>query len=246
MNDVLRVENATKSFSTSKEPIHVIKNLNFTVKKNEIFCIMGPSGSGKSTLLSLLAGLDIPTSGKIFLNNINLSTLTEDEKAKLRSTEIGFIFQDFQLLKNLNALENVALPLLLNEKQKEKDAWEKANVLLKEVGMESRTTHFPTSLSGGEAQRVAIARSFANNPQILFADEPTANLDSKNSENILSLIQKLHSLHKSTIILVTHDPKVASIANRVMRLTDGEIESITTNKNPKLVSKQIPKTKGKK
>ena len=186
---------------------------------------MGPSGSGKTTLLGLLAGLDTPSRGSVLLDGANLTTMTEDERAQLRGEKVGFIFQSFQLIPTLTALENVQVPL---ELQGDSRAGARAREVLDRVGLADRLHHFPTQLSGGEQQRVAIARAFANAPRILFADEPTGNLDGGTGSRIVELLESLNRESGATIVLVTHDTAVAARANRTIRLRDGVIVSDTS------------------
>jgi putative ABC transport system ATP-binding protein len=228
---MLTFQSVHKSFKGSNESINVVKNVDFKVDQGEFVAIIGPSGSGKSTLLGLAAGLDKPDNGQILLDGVSLSELSEDQLANLRSSKIGFIFQNFQLLPNLTAIENVAVPLMVSSSLSEKEIYNKSRELLKSVHMEHREKHFPLQLSGGEEQRIAIARSFINDPKILFADEPTANLDSKNGEIVMQLLQDLNKKKGSTLIVVTHDLTVARLADRILEMKDGElIESKTSKK----------------
>ncbi len=186
--------------------------------------IVGPSGSGKTTLLGLSAGLDQPTSGEVVLNNINLNPLTEDQRAEVRNKHVGFVFQTFQLVPTLTAVENVMVPLELRGEASNK-VRERALELLNEVGLGERSHHYPTQLSGGEQQRVAVARAFINNPKILFADEPTGNLDSETGEHIENLIFDLNRKEGTTLVLVTHDLELAEKCDRVIKLKNGEVDS---------------------
>ncbi|MCG9873989.1 MAG: ABC transporter ATP-binding protein [Leptospiraceae bacterium] len=232
---MLKFQSVSKSFKGSNESIDVVKNVEFLVKEGEFVAIVGPSGSGKSTLLGLAAGLDKPDKGKIHLDGVSLGDLSEDELANLRSTKVGFIFQNFQLLPNLTAIENVAIPLMVSSNLSEKEILTKSRDLLVSVHMEHRENHFPLQLSGGEEQRIAIARSFINDPKILFADEPTANLDTKNGNIVMELLQKLNRDKGSTLIVVTHDHSVANLADRILEMKDGELkEKFKSNlKSPK-------------
>jgi putative ABC transport system ATP-binding protein len=227
---MLTFQSVHKSFKGSNESINVVKNVDFKVDQGEFVAIIGPSGSGKSTLLGLAAGLDKPDNGQILLDGVSLSELSEDQLANLRSSKIGFIFQNFQLLPNLTAIENVAVPLMVSSSLSEKEIYNKSRELLKSVHMEHREKHFPLQLSGGEEQRIAIARSFINDPKILFADEPTANLDSKNGEIVMQLLQDLNKKKGSTLIVVTHDLTVARLADRILEMKDGEL--IESKYNP--------------
>ncbi|MCB1158661.1 MAG: ABC transporter ATP-binding protein [Leptospiraceae bacterium] len=221
---MLELKEINKYYTSGDSRLHVLKNINLKVEKGSFIAIMGPSGSGKTTLLGVAAGLDTIDSGEILLNAIPISGKSEEFLCKLRSEKIGFIFQNFQLIKTLTALENVSLPLYIQKKVSEKEALNKANEMLHKVSMEHRAEHFPTQLSGGEEQRIAIARAFVNQPSLLFADEPTGNLDSKNAKNVMDLLQELHKNHLSTLIIVTHDPKVAELADRVYTMQDGVLE----------------------
>lgn len=198
-----------------------MEDINLSVKAGDSIAIVGPSGSGKTTLLGLCAGLDSASSGSVALNGHRLEGLSEDQRAAVRSQEIGFIFQNFQLLPTLTALENVMVPL---ELKKRKDAKQKATELLQQVGLGDRMTHYPTQLSGGEQQRVSIARAFANEPKILFADEPTGNLDTETGELIETLIFDLNKALGTTLILVTHDTDLAAKTNRIIHIKGGKIQ----------------------
>jgi len=213
----------SKSFVSEPEPIEVLKNISFRVRSGEFVAIIGPSGSGKSTLLGIAAGLDKPNTGVVLLDEIDLTGESESSLANVRANKIGFIFQNFQLLPGMNALENVGIPLYLTSNLNEKEILKKSMDLLASVSMSHRANHFPKQLSGGEEQRVAIARSFINEPKIIFADEPTANLDSKNSKVVLDLLLERNKKLNTTLIIVTHDPAVAKLADRVLEMRDGEI-----------------------
>jgi putative ABC transport system ATP-binding protein len=226
--------------------VHNLKNLSITLPRDQLVVLTGPSGSGKSTLLGIAAGLDRADTGDVILDSVKMSGLTEDELAKLRAEKVGFIFQNFQLVKTLNAIENVSLPLIISTKLTEKEIKEKALNLLEKVSLEHRVTHFPSQLSGGEEQRVAIARSFINNPKILFADEPTGNLDSKNGNAVMDMLTALNKENNSTLIVVTHDPKVAALADRILEMENGEIKQRTANPNYSQKSNVKSKKKGKK
>jgi len=220
---VLEFINVSKSFVSEPEPIEVLKNISFRVRSGEFVAIIGPSGSGKSTLLGIAAGLDKPNTGVVLLDEIDLTGESESSLANVRANKIGFIFQNFQLLPGMNALENVGIPLYLTSNLNEKEILKKSMDLLASVSMSHRANHFPKQLSGGEEQRVAIARSFINEPKIIFADEPTANLDSKNSKVVLDLLLERNKKLNTTLIIVTHDPAVAKLADRVLEMRDGEI-----------------------
>ncbi|MCE9500422.1 MAG: ABC transporter ATP-binding protein [Leptospira sp.] len=220
---MLKFEKVNKTYATSESFIEVLKDINFSIKSGEFIAIMGPSGSGKSTLLGIAAGLDYPDSGKVTIDSVEITSESENSLCKLRAEKIGFIFQNFQLIRTLNALENVSLPLLISSKFSEDEIKKKAIGLLENVGLSHRITHYPSQLSGGEEQRVAVARSFMNDPRLLFADEPTGNLDSKNGKHIMELLVNLNKKNKSTLIVVTHDPKVANNADRVLLMDSGRI-----------------------
>ena len=200
----------------------MLRDVSFSIPQGAFVAIVGPSGSGKTTLLGLLAGLDTPTRGKVILDEADLTAMDEDERARLRGEKVGFVFQSFQLISTLTALENVQVPL---ELRGDAHAPERAREILARVGLGDRLDHFPTQLSGGEQQRVAIARAFANSPRILFADEPTGNLDSDTGAHIVELLEVLNRESKTTIILVTHDHTLAARAQRVIRLSDGRVIS---------------------
>ena len=202
----------------------MLRDVSFSIPQGAFVAIVGPSGSGKTTLLGLLAGLDTPTHGQVLLDGADLTAMTEDDRARLRGEKVGFVFQSFQLISTLTALENVQVPL---ELRGESGAGARARELLQRVGLGDRLDHFPTQLSGGEQQRVAIARAFANAPRIMFADEPTGNLDSDTGARIVELLEALNRESKTTIILVTHDLNLASRTQRVIRLSDGRVISDT-------------------
>jgi putative ABC transport system ATP-binding protein len=217
---MIKVNDLGKKVSTEEGELNILRDINFQIAKAESVAITGESGSGKSTLLSLLAGLDQPTSGEITIDEQLLSELDEDGLASFRAQRVGFVFQAFHLLSSLTALENVMLPLDLAG---EDDSKEQALVLLKQVGLEERVTHYPKQLSGGEQQRVAIARAFASNPSILFADEPTGNLDSKTGNHVADLLFKLNKEKNTTLVLVTHDEKLAHRCQHQLVLEAGRL-----------------------
>lgn len=223
MEAVIHLEEICKSYYMGNQELKVLKSINLDVLKNEYVALMGPSGSGKSTLMNILGCLDSLTSGKYILNGHDVSKMTDNELAGIRNMEIGFIFQQFNLLPRLSAVDNVALPLVYAGISK-KDRTDKALEALKMVGLETRSHHKPNELSGGQIQRVAIARALVNNPSILLADEPTGNLDSKTSEEVMDIFGKIQAAG-NTVILVTHEEEIASYAKRVVRLRDGIIES---------------------
>jgi putative ABC transport system ATP-binding protein len=210
----------TKEYRSGDHTLAVLKDVSFQISQGAFVSIIGPSGSGKTTLLGLLAGLDTPTRGQVFIDNVDITSDSEDQRARFRGEKIGFIFQSFQLIPTLTALENVGVPL---ELRGESNAPARARELLNRVGLGDRLDHFPTQLSGGEQQRVAIARAFVNAPRILFADEPTGNLDSDTGAKIVELIEELNRESGSTVIIVTHDPGLAARTGRIIRLSDGRI-----------------------
>ena len=217
---MLVARNLTKSYPSGGGTLTVLHDVSFAVPERAFVAIVGPSGSGKTTLLGLLAGLDTPTSGSVTLDGTNLGTLSEDARARLRGEKVGFVFQSFQLIPTLTALENVQVPL---ELRGDSAAGARARELLRRVGLGEREHHYPTQLSGGEQQRVALARAFVNAPRVLFADEPTGNLDSATGEPIIALIEELNREAGTTVVLVTHDPGLAERASRVIRLGDGVV-----------------------
>ncbi|HEX6981230.1 MAG TPA: ABC transporter ATP-binding protein [Balneolaceae bacterium] len=221
-NPILKVTNLTKKFRSGNHDITVLKHLNFSVEEGTTCAIVGPSGSGKTTLLGLCAGLDRPTAGEVKLNGVKMGRLSEDERAKIRNEYVGFIFQNFQLVPTLTALENVMVPLELRG-MKTTEVKRDAEKLLFDVGLDDRLHHYPSQLSGGEQQRVAIARAFINKPKILFADEPTGNLDTETGLTIEKLLFDLNEDKGTTLILVSHDLSLAEKCGRIIRLKNGAI-----------------------
>ncbi len=221
---ILRVTNLTKTYQSGGRTLTVLDNVSFEIQPGDTFAIVGPSGSGKTTLLGLCAGLDQASSGSVYLNEIRLDSLSEDQRAGVRNQYVGFIFQNFQLLPTLTALENVMVPL---ELRGEKGAQRTAKDLLERVGLGQRGHHYPTQLSGGEQQRVSLARAFANRPKILFADEPTGNLDTETSEKVIDLIFTLNREAGTTLVLVTHDLDLAARTGRIIRIKGGAVVSDT-------------------
>ena len=226
MAKILNVHNLEKSFSSGSKKLVVLHNISFDIEERETFAIVGPSGSGKTTLLGLCAGLDKPDSGSISLCGTELSSLNEDERAILRNRNVGFVFQDFQLFPTLTALENVAVPL---ELQGDKNAVKISEELLEKVGLGDRFHHYPSQLSGGEQQRVAVARAFSNRPSILFADEPTGNLDAETGEKVIQLLFDLNKEAGTTLVIVTHDLELAQKTRHILRLKGGKIISNQTS-----------------
>ncbi len=217
---MLEIKNLHKVYSSGNKEVNVLKDINFKIEKGEIVSIVGPSGSGKTTLLGLCAGLDKATSGSVILSNTPLEPLNEDERAALRNKAVGFIFQNFQLIPTLTALENVMVPL---ELRGEKGSAKKAMDLLEKVGLAERHDHYPTQLSGGEQQRVSLARAFSNDPQILFADEPTGNLDEETGKKVEDLLFKLNEESGTTLVIVTHDLNLAAKTGRIIKLKGGKV-----------------------
>lgn len=217
---ILELRALTKSYLTGAGPLTVLRNITFTLAQGATCSILGPSGSGKTTLLGLAAGLDLPTSGSVLLNDIDLAELSEDERARVRNELVGFVFQNFQLIPTLTALENVTVPI---ELRGDRSARSLGLELLQRVGLAQRRDHYPAQLSGGEQQRVALARAFINRPKILFADEPTGNLDAETSRTVIEMMLELNRNAGTALVLVTHDGDVARVTERTIRLRNGEM-----------------------
>ena len=230
METVIKLEKIVKNYKVGTQIVRALRSVSLTINRGEYVAIMGASGSGKSTLMNVIGCLDTPTSGTYVLNNSDVSHLSDDELAEIRNKEIGFVFQTFNLLPRNTALENVMLPLVYAGIKKQERIM-KAEKILAEVGLSDRVEHKPNELSGGQRQRVAVARALVNNPSILLADEPTGNLDSKISEEIMQLFAEIHR-KGNTLIVVTHEESIALHAHRIIRLKDGEIESDVVNENP--------------
>jgi putative ABC transport system ATP-binding protein len=229
---MIKLENVWKKYQLGKMELPILKGINLQVERGGFYTIMGPSGSGKSTLMHILGLLDTPSEGKIYLEGNDVSRFSEDKLAQVRGKKIGFIFQQFNLLQNLTALENVMLPMIfqgISEEQRK----QKAEILLDSVDLEHRINHRPKEMSGGEQQRIAIARSLANDPEILIADEPTGNLDSKTGKTVMEILKKLHEEKQKTIIVVTHDPTIAHYSDSIVHIKDGQI--ILNHKEDKAV-----------
>lgn len=220
MSKILKISGLEKTYTSGSKQLTVLQNIDFEVEKGQTFSIIGPSGSGKTTLLGLCAGLDQPNAGTVELCGHNLSALNEDERAALRNKEVGFIFQNFQLLPTLTAIENVSVPL---ELQGDKNATTRAKELLEQVGLADRIDHYPSQLSGGEQQRVALARAFVNKPSILFADEPTGNLDEETGEKVIKLLFELNKSAGTTLVIISHDLDLANRTQQILRLKGGQI-----------------------
>jgi len=229
MNSIIRLHDITKTYKIGTEIINALNGVTLEIFKNEYVALMGPSGSGKSTLMNVLGCLDSPTSGEYILNGLSVAQMLDNELAEVRNKEIGFVFQSFNLLPRSTALDNVTLPLVYAGFSKT-DRVTRGKEVLAQVNLEDRMTHKPNELSGGQRQRVAIARALVNHPAIILADEPTGNLDSKTSVEIMGLFEEIHK-NGNTIIIVTHEEDIAQYAHRIIRLRDGKVESDEVNKN---------------
>ncbi|RTL13852.1 MAG: ABC transporter ATP-binding protein [Flavobacteriaceae bacterium] len=230
-NPLIKITNIKRDFPLGNEIVYVLKGIDLEINKGEYVALMGPSGSGKSTLMNILGCLDTPTSGTYILNGKHVSEMQDDELAGIRNKEIGFVFQTFNLMPRTTALDNVALPMVYAGHSKSERV-ERATEVLTQVGLQDRMDHKPNQLSGGQRQRVAVARALVNKPSIILADEPTGNLDSKTSVEIMNLFNEIHA-NGNTVILVTHEEDIAAYAHRIIRLRDGLIESDTINQNIK-------------
>lgn len=228
---MLELRKIAKSFANGSEIVHALKDISLSIQKNEFVAFMGSSGSGKSTLMNILGCLDTPNAGQYLLNNEDVATMNDDTLSAIRNKHIGFIFQTFHLLPKLNAIENVKLPLRYADVSEE-EANKRANDLLDKVGLQDRKSHKPFEMSGGQRQRVAIARALINKPTVVLADEPTGNLDSKTSREIMALLTDLHQ-QGQTIVMVTHEDDIAEYAQRLVTMRDGEVQSDTLNRQAK-------------
>jgi putative ABC transport system ATP-binding protein len=222
MSEMIEARGLRKVYKNGAKELEVLKGIDLKVGRSEVLAVLGPSGAGKSTLLHLLGGLDQPTSGEVMIDGADIYALGDSERARTRNRKIGFVFQSFNLIPNYTTLENVMLPLIISGTSSSTRK-EKAYSYLKAVGLESRADHLPNQLSGGERQRVSIARALVNDPKIIIADEPTGNLDSKKSAEIMDILRTLNSKQKMTIIVITHDPNVAKGADRILKMCDGKI-----------------------
>lgn len=218
--EILRVENLTKTYGKGNTAVTALDNVSFSVNKGEFVAIIGPSGSGKSTLLHIIGGVDTPTSGKVFVDETDIYSLNESQLAIFRRRQIGLIYQFYNLIPVLNVKENITLPLLLDGRTTDN---KHLNEIIGTLGLEGRLNHLPNQLSGGQQQRVSIGRALINNPSLVLADEPTGNLDSKNSEEIVNLLKLYNNMYKQTLILITHDERIALQANRIISIEDGKI-----------------------
>jgi ABC-type lipoprotein export system ATPase subunit len=231
--DLIRLNNITKTYQLGEVAVPVLKGITLTIERGELVALMGASGSGKSTLMNILGCLDRPTSGEYWLDGEEVSRLSSDQRARVRNKKIGFVFQSFNLLPRTTAIDQVTMPLTYTAASlSEREGRERAMKMLERVGIADRAHHHPSQLSGGQQQRVAIARALVNNPPLLFADEPTGNLDSKTSREVLQMFQRLNEEEGITIILVTHDADVARTAKRVIRISDGLMEAGAYNAEP--------------
>lgn len=237
MKEIIRLTNIARQYTIGTEEIHALKSVSLSIHKNEYVALMGPSGSGKSTLMNILGCLDTPSTGEYILNDISVARMLDNDLAEVRNKEIGFVFQTFNLLPRSTALENVALPLVYSGISKV-DREKRAKEVLDQVGLTNRMMHKPNELSGGQRQRVAIARALVNKPAIILADEPTGNLDSKTSVEIMGLFEEIHK-NGNTIILVTHEEDIARHAHRIVRLKDGLVETDEVNDSISFVASRV-------
>lgn len=228
--NIISIKNARKTYVMGSEKINAVNDISLDIKQGEICCLLGKSGSGKSTLLNLISGLERPSSGEIIFKGKHIESMDESQLAAFRQQYVGFVFQQYNLLPTMTALENVALPLIF-KKVPPKERTKRAMEMLKAVGLEDRAGHKPNQMSGGQQQRVSIARAFINNPEVVFADEPTGNLDTKTTYEMMDLILELSKKNNQTIIMVTHDLEISGYADRIIHLSDGVVEKIDINEN---------------
>lgn len=229
MEPLIRIRNLRKIFRMGQEKVYALNGIDLDIYKNEVLCLLGTSGSGKSTLLNMVAGLEKPTTGEIVIGDIHIEKLSEEQITKFRQLNVGFVFQSYNLIGNLTALENVALGLIFKGVPKNKRKKMSKKILI-DVGLKHRINHKPNEMSGGQQQRVSIARAFVDQPKIVFADEPTGNLDTKTSIEIMNMIVGMVRKHNQTLIIVTHDPETAEYADRIVEISDGKIINIISNK----------------
>jgi putative ABC transport system ATP-binding protein len=235
MEPIIDIKNVTKVYKVGGEKILALDDVSLTINKGDFCCLLGPSGSGKSTLLNLMAGIEKITKGEITIKGKNIGKMGEHQLAKFRQKYLGFVFQSYNLISSLTALENVTLPLIFKEIPNKKRISE-SKEMLTEVGLQDRMKHKPTQMSGGQQQRVGIARAFVSKPEIIFADEPTGNLDSKTASEIMEIIRKIASQYNQTIVMVTHDKEIAQYANKIVHIHDGHIKEITGGKQNEKIS----------
>ena len=238
METIISCQGLKKTYYMGKEHVDALRGINLEVKKGEFIALLGKSGSGKSTLLNMLAGLEPPTDGQVSIKDYPLHTLNETQITNIRKKHVGFIFQSYNLLPTHTALENVMLPLVFNN-MKKKERIEKATFILEAVGLGDRLGHKPNQMSGGQQQRVSIARAFVNNPEIVFADEPTGNLDTKTSEEVIEIMSSMIELHNQTFIMVTHDEETSQNADRIVHMKDGLIDRIWDNNKNENMSLKV-------
>lgn len=230
MEPIIEVKNAKKIYKVGNEKVVALDGVSFTIDKGDFCCLLGSSGSGKSTLLNIMAGIEKITSGEVYIKGKNIAKMGEHQLAKFRQKYLGFVFQSYNLINSLNAIENVELPMIFKEVQKKKRVT-MAKEMLKKVGLETRMKHKPTQMSGGQQQRVGIARAFVAKPEVVFADEPTGNLDSKTSREIMNIIKQMANESNQTIVMVTHDVNIAKYANKIINIHDGKIVSVEQGEN---------------
>ncbi len=230
---MIELKRVSKSFHSGSSVLTILDSLSAEIRQGEFAAVMGPSGSGKSTFLGIAAGLDSPDSGEVIVGGTLITGKSESELSRFRSENIGFLFQNFLLIRNMTVMENVSMPLAVSGRYSRKEIADRAENALRKVSMQDRMTHFPSQLSGGEEQRVALARAFVNSPKVLFADEPTGNLDSKNAANVMEILHTLNRENGSTLVIVTHDEKVASMSDRILEMSSGQLFERKKDRSPK-------------